>query len=60
MPKDYKQPARDYHGNIIVKVGDNFRWETFIGEKFEGKIVEMDCNVAIVDCTDGKRRAVEL
>jgi len=60
MSEDYKQPARDYYGNIIVKVGDNFRLETIIGEKFEGKIVEMDSNVAIVQCTDGKRRAVEL
>jgi len=60
MTKDYKQPARDYNGNIIVRVGDNFRWETIGGEKFEGKIVEMDSNVATVRCTDGVKRTVEL
>lgn len=35
------------------------RWETIDGSKYSGVVVEIDCNVLIVKCDDGKKRAVE-
>ena len=36
------------------------RWETIAGDKYEGYVVEMDSNVAVVKCSDGQTRTVEL
>lgn len=36
------------------------RWRTINGRIYEGYIIEMDSNVAHVECTDGKIRCVEL
>jgi hypothetical protein len=41
------------------KKGMGVKWETFGGNKYEGVIIEVDCNVLHVKCTDGVTRAVE-
>lgn len=30
------------------KIGDRVKWETVVGEKFEGELIEWDSNVAVV------------
>jgi len=35
-------------------------WETIGGQKYEGKIIEVDNGTAIVKCSDGKTRAVRI
>jgi hypothetical protein len=36
------------------------KWKTIGGNEYEGVIVDLDSNVAIVKCTDGKTRSVEI
>lgn len=52
--------AEDFLSSEPVTVPDIYvRWETIGGDKFHGKLVEVDSNVLIVDCSDGVRRGVE-
>ena len=39
--------------------GDHATWTTLGGRRYEGTVQEVDSNVLIVRCTDGKTRAVE-
>lgn len=39
---------RDAKDNIIVDVGDCIEWDTVGGEHYEGTIIAMDSDVAIV------------
>jgi len=41
------------------QIGERVYWNTIIGKKFEGKILEWDSNVAIVELDDGTKEHVE-
>ncbi len=43
----------------VPKVGDAVVWKTLGGDKFVGRVIELDSNVAIVELPDGTRKAVE-
>ena len=43
-----------------MKVGDFISWKTIGGDHYSGVIVEIEEGTAVVQCTDGVRRAVEL
>lgn len=43
----------------MPKVGGVFAWKTVGGHQYEGTVVEMDSNVAIVRLPDGTTKAVE-
>lgn len=43
----------------IAAVGDRVSWTTFGGDSYAGVVREVDSNVLIVDCDDGRRRGVE-
>jgi len=43
----------------ILKLGDTYKWKTFGGSRYEGKVVDFDGNVVYIDCTDGIQRALE-
>lgn len=55
-----RTPCRDEKGKILVREGDNIEWQTLGGDLFMGEVIELDSNVAIVRCLDGKIRAVEV
>lgn len=42
----------------LIKIGDDFSWDTISGERFEGVIVAIKSNVVYVKCTDGVIRPV--
>ncbi len=44
----------------LIKIGDEFSWDTIGGKRYEGVIVDIDSNVAYVRCTDGVTRPVEI
>lgn len=50
---------KESESKIDWKVGMGVKWGTFGGDKYEGVITEVDSNVLIVKCTDGKVRAVD-
>lgn len=45
--------------NSNSKIGEMVFWKTLCGERFNGKLIEWDSNVAVVLCDDGKTRSVE-
>lgn len=51
---------RDSSGRLVVGEEDVVAWGTLLGREYVGVIQEMDSNVAIVRCTDGIVRAVEM
>jgi hypothetical protein len=36
------------------------KWETVIGVKYEGELIEIECNTAYVKLDDGTQKAVEV
>ena len=44
----------------LIKIGDEFSWDTIGGKCYQGVIVDIDSNVAYVKCTDGVTRPVEI
>ena len=61
-----REDAEDFFQNKVKYAhqhGHNktfIRWETIAGDKYEGHVVEMDSNVAVVKCSDGQTRTVEI
>ena len=51
---------RDESGKIIVKVGDVISWDTATGVHYEGVIIEIDGNKAVVTLLNKERIVVEL
>lgn len=48
---------------VDMGAGDDramIQWTTIGGDTYTGVVVEVEEGVAVVDCTDGVRRAVEL
>lgn len=45
---------------ILIKIGDEFSWDTIGGKRYQGVIVDIDSNVAYVKCSDGITRPVEI
>ena len=41
------------------KIGDRVAWETIVGFRYEGEIVDIDSNVLIVRLDNGKEVPVE-
>lgn len=41
-------------------LSDVIEWETVDGSKYRGVVLEVEGNVAVVLCSDGELRAVEL
>jgi len=39
--------------------GDQVQWSTFGGDSYDGVVTEIDSNVLVVRCSDGKTRYVE-
>lgn len=43
----------------LPKVGQCIAWNTIGGDRREGVVSELDGNVVVVQCTDGKERCIE-
>ncbi len=43
----------------VPKVGEHISWKTIAGIEYNGIVIEMDSNVAIVRLPDGTQKAVE-
>ena len=44
---------------INSKIGDWVSWNTISGDHYEGRLIEWDSNVAIVELANGREKAVE-
>jgi len=44
----------------LIKLGDDFSWDTIGGKRFEGVVVGIDSNVLFIRCKDGIIRPVEV
>ena len=43
-----------------VKVGDTFGWETVVGKKIQGRVIEIDSNVIVIrSFEDGQEHCYE-
>ena len=49
----------EYNGREVPEVGDLIKWSTLDGKTHEGRVIEMDSNVAIVKLADGSTKTVE-
>lgn len=53
---EYQKLLRDTEGHMIIGEGSDIEWSTPDGEVYRGRVLKIESEKAVVNCTDGKQR----
>ncbi|MEE8398870.1 MAG: hypothetical protein V3S89_07680 [Desulfobacterales bacterium] len=53
---EYQKLLRDTEGYMIIGEGSDIEWSTPDGAVYRGRVLGIESEKAVVNCTDGKQR----